>query len=163
MTASNAMTPPTVPPTIGAVLEDEFAPAELWFKEGEGTLETTVDDGGEVDVTMTWVITTWPFDRVVVEEEDIGADVGVGVSLDDAEVDGRAWDVKMLLLLLLDGAELQEVENKVRVGFDVVNVTGTVIVTGTEIVDVEAGRGLVSYDGTSPRACLRTRTSNKNG
>jgi hypothetical protein len=49
------------------------------------------------------------------------------------------------MLLRLDvGVELQDVENKVRVGLDVVKVTGTVIVTGTDIVEVEAG-GHVSY------------------
>jgi hypothetical protein len=44
-------------------------------------------------------------------------------------------------LLVLVGVELEvhEFENKVVVGFDVVNVTGTVTVTATVFVDVAAG------------------------
>ena len=154
--ASNPIKPPTTPPTIGAILEDEFDPlAPLVFKEGGGelvTFDTKVDDGGEVDVTMTSVVTTLPFGKVVVAEEDMSVNwdmesgideevgaAGVGVEREDWEVEVLLMDVEL---------ELQDVENRVRVGFDDVNVTGTVTVTGTETIDVEAGEH-VSYESKS--------------
>jgi hypothetical protein len=86
MTASNAMAPPTTPPTIGAVLEDDDPPPLLWFKEGEGALDTTVDDGGKVDVRTTWVVTMLPSDKVVKEEDDRSVKSDVEAGVDDAEV-----------------------------------------------------------------------------
>lgn len=101
-------------------------------------------------VTMTWVVTRLPSDNVVVMTEEDTREGGGETDVDDSEEVGvgvgvgcEDWEVKILLeilvLLVNAGLELHDVENKVRVGFELVNVTGTVKVTGTVFVDAEAG------------------------